>query len=253
MKIFKRILIAAVGVGSLAAPIGLGAVAHAQEFTPCFRDLSLNKQVKVPGGVFVDAHTSSSAPSATVGDTVEWKISVTNVTSGGCEEFDLPGTIVVHDILPAGFTFVSSSGLPTYDSSTNDWKFPAATVGSMGTVELTIDTTATQGGTFENVATLSNLIICQQQIEADITCTTYNYAIDNADDPLYGVKDKNTQNDSSNAWVSISGKPVVLGESTTLPNTGSGVGASLAAGGLIAATAVISLAGRRKLAYKFNR
>ncbi|HEY4964221.1 MAG TPA: hypothetical protein VIH90_05990 [Candidatus Saccharimonadales bacterium] len=41
-------------------------------------DLSVDKQVSVNGSAFVDAPTSASAVQAHVGDSVVWKITVTN-------------------------------------------------------------------------------------------------------------------------------------------------------------------------------
>jgi uncharacterized repeat protein (TIGR01451 family) len=189
-------------------------------------DLGLDKQVSVNGGAFSEADTSVDAVAATVGDTVSWKITITDQSASGTPQ----GSVVVHDVLPSGVSFSSynaSSG--TYAS--NDW-----TVSLPGNLPatLTITSTAVATGEAMNVANLA----------------TYNYQCDG---PCSGVyQDADPDNDSDTAWINVSAKPVVLSDNETVPpkvlalvDTGSNLGASIAALLIILSAAGIALAGRK--------
>ena len=259
MKNIKKAVIAVIGAIPLMLP--LGAIAHAAQIscdsvelvsqcqltpvpivecnvldgeidfqTTAGCDLGVDKQVSVNGGAYVEADTSSDAASATVGDTVTWKITVTNESTEGAVP---TGTVYVSDVLPsAGVSYVSSSATAgTYLTSgffANNWQLPLSDGGSSTLpATLTITTTSTATGLFENIATLSKY----DNGHCDGGC-------------IYA--DANPSNDSDDAWVDPSAKPVVLAEST-LVNTGTGTALQTAAAGvLIVATATALLAGRKR-------
>jgi len=175
-------------------------------------DLAVNKQVSVNGGAFVNADTAADAASAHIGDTVTWKITVTNNSPSLTPQ----GTVYVNDVLPSGVTYQSStasSGEYITDSSNfffNDWHLPLRNPDTSTTLPatLTITTKASSVGQFQNIATLAKY----DGGQCDGGCT---YA------------DANPSNDSDDAWVNIQTAPQVLGESTTstpqvlgLTNTG---------------------------------
>jgi uncharacterized repeat protein (TIGR01451 family) len=256
MSTIKKAIIALVGAIPLMLPLGIGAVAHASEVEPlqcsypetqvqdeesgingC--DLGIDKTVSVDGGnTFVEADTSATAAQTTVGKTVIWQITVSNQSDAGYTPY---GTITVNDILPsAGVSYVSSSATAgTYDNNAGTWTIPL-TNGDEGTnlpATLTITTTSTATGLFENTATLATYSSCGDD------CGTFAYS------------DSNPDNDSNSAWIDPSAQPVVLGTSTTttptqsLTNTGNGTALqTLAAGTLMAATAATLLVGRRQTA-----
>src|SRR3989344_3914493 len=64
-------------------------------------DLALQKEVSVNGGAFFDADTSAEAVSATVGDSVVYRISITD-TSTIDRDYYVGGAVQVYDVLPAG-------------------------------------------------------------------------------------------------------------------------------------------------------
>ena len=204
-------------------------------------DLAVDKQVSFNGGPFVEADTSADAAQGHVGETVVWKITVTNTSTSG---FEPTGTVYVQDILPsAGVSYVSSTATAgSYITSgffQNYWELPLLqSDGEDGFVTtlpatLTITSTATSVGLFQNTATLAKY----DNGRCDGGCT---YA------------DDNDSNDSNDAWIDPSTQPQVLGSSTTDPtltNTGSGVTESIVAGGLIAITLAVVLVGRRSSKY----
>jgi len=261
MRRIKLLLASFAFVFALGAPVLAMSAASAavcidnpdcnQPIEPCNNDLAVSKQVKVPGGSFVDAPDAASAPYARVGDTVEWNIAVTKNLEGACEGTpNLHGTIVLHDVLPAGITYVSSlAGVGTYDSSTNDWSFTSLVFSGTSTIYLQLTTTANQVGSFENVATLSMVGVCIPEQES---CEQVDYAL-GSNDPFTLQKDQVTENNSASAWVNIQSAPQVLGETTskpqvlgtsTLVNTGSSTLESLIAGLFILTTVIVAASGR---------
>jgi uncharacterized repeat protein (TIGR01451 family) len=259
MKNIKKAAIAVIGAVSLMMPFG--ALAHAiqiscdqvelesecqltpipivqcdgvdgefpfQTTTGC--DLSVDKQVSVNGGDYSEADTSADAAQANVGDTITWKITVTNNSDEGLTP---AGTVYVSDVLPsAGVSYVSSSASAgdyiTSGFFANNWLLPLSD-GSTSNLPatLTITSTSIATGLFQNIATLSKY----DTGHCDGGCT---YA------------DSDSSNDSDDAWIDPSAKPSVLADSTTLTNTGNGLGASLVAGGMLALTASALVAASRQ-------
>lgn len=209
-------------------------------------DLSVDKQVSVNGGAFVEADTSAAAAGAHVGDTVTWQITVTNTDP----DFTPHGTVYIRDLLPTGVTFNSytaTAGTYHNDDGTffaNNWILPMLQTVGQDTVTtlpatLTITTHASSVGLFDNIAVFSKY----DTGSCDGGC-------------LY--QDANPDNDSNDAWVNIEPAPQVLGESTTatpqvlgLVNTGSGITESFLAGILILAT--ISLAAYSRVSRSAKR
>lgn len=192
-------------------------------------DLAIQKQVKVNGGSFVDANDVAGAANARVGDNITWQITVTNTSNLGLMPRDV---VYVHDVLPAGLTFESSTasnGSGAYDELSNTWiidtenDLPAT---------LTIVTTATTIGTITNTAAIAEIDYC-------------------GDGCIDDFSDDNSANNSDDAVVVVSSLPQVLGSSTTatpavLAATGSNFIASILAGTLtVTAVAVVVIARRR--------
>lgn len=233
MRRIKLLLTSFAFVFALGIPALMSSAVSAQvacenpdgcQIQPCNNDLSVSKQVKVPSGSYVDAADAGNAPSAHVGDTIEWLIGVTKNLQGACEGTpNFPGSIVLHDTLPSGITYVSSvAGAGTYDSTSNDWSFTNLAFSSSTTIYLQLTTTANQVGSFENIATLSQLKVCDGEF-----CNSYDYAASSDDSLNSSQKDQVEGNNSADAWVNIQTVPQVLGESTTsdpqvlgLTNTG---------------------------------
>lgn len=170
-------------------------------------DLSVNKQVSVNGGAFVDADSSATAASAYVGDTITWKITVQNTNT----ELTPRGTAYISDILPAGVSFnssVASNGeFIGNDGSyfANNWVLPLLRTDGDSLVTalpatLTITTTANAIGLLKNTATLSKYDNGQYDGGA-----------------VY--KDANSTNDTNDAYVNIQSKPQVLAATTSTPAT----------------------------------
>ena len=189
-------------------------------------DLSIKKEVSINGGTFVDANTSSVAASAYIGDQVTWKITVKNTSTRGA----VPTSIVtVGDVLPAGFTLLSSttSNTPS-DFTANTWKInPTSDLPAT----LNIVGTAITAGTFKNTAAFTTFDSCN-----DGCNSTYNDAV--------------PSNNSDDAYVTILAKPQVLGASTTtitptLVNTGTSTLVSALAAALLAVTAGVIIFARR--------
>ncbi len=250
MKKFKKLLVTVAYIGTLLAPFGMAGIAHAQQAPqvsvscsgfngePSFVtsegcDLSVDKQVSINGGAYTEADTSADAAQAHVGDTVTWKIIVTNMSSEGLTP---TGTVYVSDVLPAaGVSYVSSSATAGNYQTTgffaNNWVLPLLDGSSATTLPatLTLTTTSTATGLFQNTATLSKF----DNGHCDGGCV-YN--------------DADSSNNSNDAWIDPSAKPLVLGASTTvsptLVNTGSGTTVSLIAGGLVAVTLGVAFSGR---------
>lgn len=264
MNSVKKILVGiAYGCSIVVAPLAISSAAHAAQVTPleCFSteeavetfsevpscDLGVDKQVSFNGGAFVEADTSSTAAQGQVGQTVTWKIIVTDNSTQG---FGAQGTVYVKDVLPSGVSYVSSSATAgqyhTSGTFANEWVLPLQnddTFSSNLPATLTLTTKATSTGLFENTASLA----------------AYG-PVDTADGFTVPYSDSTSANNSNDAWIDPSAKPVVLAASTTKPtstpaeltNTGSGIVESLIAGGLIIATAAV-LVGRKPQLLRFKR
>lgn len=161
-------------------------------------DVEVNKQVSVNNGTFIDADTAGSASSATVGDTVTWKITITD-NSFGFYEPDLE--MLIADILPDGFSYVSHT-VTSGEYIDGEWVLPTQIyVGeqeeqvSTLPAELVIITTADKAGTWENIATINSM-------NCDGWCD---------------YEDGDSSNDSNSAFISVVEQtvPRVLGDSTT--------------------------------------
>ena len=183
-------------------------------------DLGIKKEVSVNGGAYVDANSQAEAATAQVGDTITWKVTVTNGLP-----LTMPiGDVDVSDVLPAGVNFVSAvASTGTY--SANVWHFTVGVDGdgysSNLPATLFITTTAQTVGTVMNEANLAAYY-------CDGSCS---------------YSDADSSNNSDPAYVIVQTAPQVLGDSTTatpqvlgastLANTGTGVLASALAGFLI--------------------
>ena len=97
-------------------------------------DLSMTKSV------------SNSAPAT--GATVSYTLSVTNAATSPLTA----NSVVVRDILPAGFAFVSATGTGTYNSATGDWSVGTIAPGQTRTMTITGTVTATAGALITNIA-----------------------------------------------------------------------------------------------------
>ncbi len=159
-------------------------------------DLAINKEVSVNGGAFTPADTLGAAVQSTVGDTITWRITITDLSVGYVPYTD----IAVSDILPSQVSYVShTASVGTYDQA--EWVLPTSTmVGefdyeSLLPAVLTIQTTATTVGVAQNTAAFST-VFC--------------------DGPC-GYFDSNDANDSNDAFVRINlpSQPQVLGSTTT--------------------------------------
>lgn len=160
-------------------------------------DVELNKEVSVNGGAFVSADTSEAAAQALIGDTVTWRITVTDMSVGG---YQINYELLIDDILPTGVSYVSHvASVGNYDQS--QWELPVTVWNEQEQPEsalpatLVIQTTAAQVGTWENNAVITSA-------GCDGWC---NY------------EDENGQNDANSAFVRIVQPtvPQVLGSSTT--------------------------------------
>ena len=150
-------------------------------------DMAILKEVSVNGGAFVDANTSPDAVNAVIGDTVTWRITVTNESTG---DYGSPlFTVWISDVLPAGFNL--ESAVPSDGSfSSNTWELPLITEVGEGFFSnlpavLTLTTTATATGLSENVAAFSEYDGC-------------------GDDCVGPYADDESDNNSDSAWVNIS-------------------------------------------------
>ncbi len=266
MNIIKKLALATAGVATLLTPLGLNTVAHAQAaldiqslkcrhnsdgiyYSPQGCDLAVDKQVSINGGSFLDADSSADAAQAHVGDTVTWKITVSNPNQ---ESLGEPfGLVRVSDILPtAGVSYDGSSYTASTGTYSGDvWQFALFDTSNSDNphtnlpATLSIVTHSTATGLFKNTATL----------------TDYNPCTDETNCGWQGAYgDADSSNDSNDAWIDPSGKPAVLADSTTntsgtLANTGDSTVAISAAGCLIVIMALIVNFLNRKQAYKLNR
>ena len=183
-------------------------------------DLAIDKQVSTDGGAsFEDATTVGEAQTVTVGDTVIWKITVTN---DGPQDSYPGGLVTVSDILPEGVTLTNASA-STGEYSDSQWTITLANYYDLFNEDyqeplpatLTLTTTVTTAGVIENTATLSdyNPNDCGGDGTAGL-----------CEDPYYS--DANSANNSWSAFVNVAAKKVVSASNTSVPkapNTGFGV------------------------------
>ncbi len=155
-------------------------------FNTEFCDLAVDKQVSINGGTFVEADTAPDAAQAQVGDTVTYKIKVTNNSSEGLTPH---GIVYVSDVLPGGVTYVSSSATAgnyiTNGFFANYWYLPLLNGDNTSNLPatLTITTTSNATGLYQNTATLAK------------------YDINGQCDGGCPYVDANAANDSNDAWI----------------------------------------------------
>ena len=105
--------------------------------TPSYADLSLAKTV------------SSATP--VNGASISYTLSVTNASTSA-----LTATgVTVSDVLPAGVSYLSSSGTGTYVSSTGIWTVGSVAPGATASITISVTVTATQGATVTNTAEIT--------------------------------------------------------------------------------------------------
>lgn len=107
-------------------------------------DIAVGKTVTVPSGASPDA--------VPIGEQVEFTITAENIpdpTSATATD------VVLTDQLPAGLTFVSSTGDGAYDPSTGEWTL--ASIASGATASRTIIATVTTAESFVNTVSLTSL------------------------------------------------------------------------------------------------
>lgn len=227
----STIAVAGIGGGLVSAQGNLYCTGMGQEFPFNFNtgcDLSIVKEVSVDGASFLDANLVGEAAQGVLGNSVVWRVTVSDSSETDVQDYWIDTTIRVYDVLPVGVTYQShSTSDGTFDSTTGTWEF---TLSSSTTypLTLTINTTAETTGQVMNNAYLSG----------------------NFCDGWCEYSDANFANNSDDAWIEISAAPVVLGESTpqVLAATGSGLVQSLIAGMLILVT--IGILGYSKFARK---
>jgi uncharacterized repeat protein (TIGR01451 family) len=202
MKIFRSPILVLILICSMSLPIVLTAPVHAQatgiicfsnveNYTTEGCDLSVNKQVSVNGSVFIEAHTSDAARQAQIGDTVTWKIIVTNNSTA---EQPPVGNVTLSDLMPSGFT--ESSHLASVGAySSGEWSFGLS--GDNLPATLTITGIADKVGLMENIATLSTYDPCGDNAMTESFCI----------DPAY--EDSDNTNNSSNAFVNVTAIPII--------------------------------------------
>jgi uncharacterized repeat protein (TIGR01451 family) len=122
-----------------------------------FTDLSVSKTI-------VGGNTNT-------GDTITYTVTVSNSASA---TQDATG-VVVRDALPAGLTFVSSSGFGSYSSGTGNWTVGSVPIGTTRTLTINATITAASGTVITNVAQVT----AQGQTDLD---STPNNNVTNEDD-----------------------------------------------------------------------
>jgi hypothetical protein len=169
-------------------------------------DLGIAKQVSVNGGDYADADSGDQAATAKIGDTVTWKLTVTDESDEGL--FPI-GYITVQEAIPAGLTVTGSeASAGTY--SDGSWTFKAE---ENLPATLLITTTVAAAGQYQNTATFTD------------------YVPDNCDgpceDPPYA--DANSANNSNSAFLNVAAPVVTTAAAVTstndpgAPNTGFGI------------------------------
>ena len=96
-------------------------------------DLSMQKQV--------------DDPTPAIGTNVVFTLTVSN------DDADTAATgVIVNDVLPSGYTYVSDDGGGDYDDGTGEWSPGGGTVAASGSEVLNITATVTNAGGYDNVA-----------------------------------------------------------------------------------------------------
>ncbi len=207
-------------------------------------DLGVDKLVSVNGGTFQEADTSSAAAQATVGDTVTWKIIITNNSDGMTPQ----GRVYIKDVLPSGVTYVSNTATDgvyhpndgSFDA--NLWNLPTQKDDGDGgfvttlPATLLITTKASSTGLFENVAALAY------------------YDPGTCDGGRCAYTDDDLANNQNSAWLDPSAAPVVLGASSTTgaPNTGYGQPSNDKTFGIILLAAALALMSSALVSVRLN-
>ncbi len=118
--------------------------------------------IKQAPASYVDLSLAKSVVSSTVpGATMAYSLTVTNASAATMAATG----VVVKDILPAGVTFVSSSGDGTYISGTGVWTVGTIPVGGTKTLTINVTVTAAGGTTIINTAEVT----AQNQVDLDST------------------------------------------------------------------------------------
>lgn len=187
-------------------------------------DLAITKEVSVNGGAFAAADTSDTAATAKVGDTLTWRVTVTDTS----EEQAVPfGLVTVSDVVPAGVT------VGTVVASEGSYADGAWTFDVDGTlpVTLTVTTTANAVGMVQNTASFADY--------NPNNCGDNESGVGLCEDPPYA--DVDSTNNTDSAFVNVQAVPVVA--TPAVPHTGLGVSNSHPASTLAifgAATAVMA-------------
>ncbi|MFI5270831.1 MAG: DUF11 domain-containing protein [Candidatus Saccharimonadales bacterium] len=191
-------------------------------------DLKLVKEISVDGGKTFVEDSAATAPTVHVGDTVIWKVVVSNNGS------NTPiGNVSVTDVLPSGLTLV---GGPVLDPSTSTysngvWKFNLKT----DPASITFTTTANTVGQIVNTAEITGY----KQDRTDGNCC-YNGDNEQVSQTKLTYCDSDNTNNKESAYVNVVAVPVVVTPPTTVttaavvthtstpaaPNTGYGVASS---------------------------
>ncbi|MCP3994928.1 MAG: DUF11 domain-containing protein [bacterium] len=157
-----RYLLAAYEPGSfLETSIGSfpgGAYLSDVASTPKFVDLSLNKTV--------------DDPTPAVGGTITFTLSVTNAGPADAT------SVIVADLLPSGYSYVSDDGGGAYDSGSGVWTVDTVAVG--GTATLNILSVVNATGDYDNVA---EIIACNE-FDTDSTPDNHEPAEDDQDNVM---------------------------------------------------------------------
>lgn len=217
MKVLRRLLVSLVlSLGLLvpltapavhAQPVNLLCVNQDESFVPDGCDLSLDQVVSVNEGEFTQANTTASAISVQNGDTVTYRITITDQSD---ENVEVPtGLVTVTDILPASLTLKSfSTSTGTFNADTGAWTF-FVEESLPATLVLTAQVNTSTPGLIANTATMTD------------------YTPDNCDgglcpDPPY--VDANAANNSHVTYIIINGRVVAVTTiSPKAPNTGFGI------------------------------
>ena len=115
--------------------------------------------ITVPAQVDLELDKNVNNSNPPYGSTIAYTVTVTNTSP-----YDNATGVTVSDVLPAGLSFVSSSGDGAYNQATGVWTVGSVAANS-GSKTLTINATVTGTGTIENFAQVSS---CDQD-DADST------------------------------------------------------------------------------------
>lgn len=190
-----------------AAEVSVVYCSNGDGFSKQGCDLAIKKQVSINGGAFVDAPTSGEAVQAHLGDSLTWKITVTDNSSENLAPF---GKVTVQDIVP------NNIALGAVEASTGTFSGDTWTFGIYENLPatLTIHSTANNLGLVKNSAEFTEYDPCGDSFEPS-ECI----------DPPYA--DADPTNNSSDAYVNVVAVPVVTPAPATpqvaAPKTGFGV------------------------------